>query len=277
MDKLIVNFTPTGMIPSKEITAFVPVSVSEIIEEVHQAFELGITMVHLHARDEEGVPTYKSDIYGNILEGLDRYCPELVTCLSLSGRNFNEFEKRSECLELFPDMGSLTLSSLNFYRQASVNSPDMIQKLAKKMNENGVKPELEIFDLGMINYAKYLTKKKILNAPHYFNIILGNIAGAQVDFSQIGSLINEIPNGSYWSLGGIGQAQLKANTLAIAMEGGVRVGLEDNIYFDSTKSKKATNIELITRIHHIAEIFGRNIMPSKEFGELGFYNRQKRS
>ncbi|MBN1251772.1 MAG: 3-keto-5-aminohexanoate cleavage protein [Bacteroidales bacterium] len=173
MSDLIINFSPTGMIPTKEMTQFVPVSPNEIIEQVHQAYEIGITLVHLHARDEQsGKPTYKSDVYGKIFDGIRKYCPDLVLGASLSGRDFNVFEKRSEGLELKPDMGSLTLSSLNFIQQASVNSPEMIIKLAEKMKELGVKPELEAFDSGMINYQKYLIKKKILEPPYYINILL---------------------------------------------------------------------------------------------------------
>jgi len=107
---LIINFTPTGMIPRKEQTPHVPVSTDEIIEEVHKADELGITMVHLHARNNDGNPTYKADVYDKILSGLRKHCPDLVLCVSLSGRDFPEIEKRSEVLQLKPDMGSLTLS-----------------------------------------------------------------------------------------------------------------------------------------------------------------------
>ena len=112
---LIVNFTPTGMIPTKQMTPHVPVTPSEIAEDVHEAVEIGITMVHLHAREEaSGEPTYRAEVYGRIIEQVRRFAPDLVICVSLSGRNFPELEKRSEPLQLSgalkPDMGSLTLS-----------------------------------------------------------------------------------------------------------------------------------------------------------------------
>lgn len=164
MDNLIVNFTPTGMIPTKEMTPFVPITISEIVENVHEADEIGITMVHLHARDElSGEPTYKKEIYAEIIEGIRKYAPELVICVSLSGRTFCKLEQRADPLylegNLKPDMGSLTLSSLNFNRIASKNSPQMIQDLATIMKERRIMPELEAFDMGMINYANYLEKK----------------------------------------------------------------------------------------------------------------------
>ena len=273
MNKLIINFAPTGMVPDKSMTPFVPISPDEIIEETHQAYEEGITIVHLHARDDEGVPIYKKEIYEEIFTGIRKHAPDLVICVSLSGRNFTEFEKRSEVLQLKPDMGSLTLSSLNFPKQASVNSPEIIRRLADEMTKQGVHPELEVFDLGMMNYAHYLIHKNVLKAPYYFNIILGNIAGMQTDLLQIGVALKELPEKSYWALGGIGGQQLKAASIAIASGGGVRIGLEDNIYYDKGKKRLATNIDLIKRVKLLAEIHERELMKPKEFGDLGFYNQ----
>jgi len=266
---LIINFTPTGMIPTKEMTPHVPVTVSEIIENVHEAIEIGITMVHLHARDEiTGVPTYKNEIYGKIIEGIRKYSTELIICVSLSGRGIKEFAHRASPLQLEgklkPDMGSLTLSSLNFNKTESVNSPEMIQNLAMEMKNKGILPELEAFDAGMINYAKYLEKKGILQSPHYFNLLLGNIACAQADLLHAGLMIRDLPDNSYWSLAGIGDDQLKMNSIAIAAEGGVRVGLEDNIYFDQNRSKLAKNSDLLKRIHLLASANERKMMSSNE-------------
>ncbi|PWH83247.1 3-keto-5-aminohexanoate cleavage protein [Algibacter marinivivus] len=267
---LIINFTPTGMIPTKEMTPHVPVIVSEIVEDVHAACEIGITMVHLHARDAvTGVPTYKKEVYADIIAGIRKYAPELVICVSLSGRDFSEFEKRSDALlldgDLKPDMGSLTLSSLNFNKTASVNAPDMVFNLAAKMKEKGIVPELEAFDIGMINYAKYLERKKVLQAPYYFNLLFGNIACSQANLLHSGVMINDLPENSFWSLAGIGNEQLKMNSLSIAVGGGVRVGIEDNIWFDAERTKLTTNSELLERVHLIANANGRGVMTPKDF------------
>ncbi|UCH15535.1 MAG: 3-keto-5-aminohexanoate cleavage protein [Bacteroidales bacterium] len=269
-EKLIIDFTPTGMIPTKTLTPHVPVSVSEIVEDVHQAHQIGITKVHIHARDpESGEPTYKKEIYAEIIEGIRKFAPYLVICVSLSGRTFHKFEERSDTLELDgslkPDLGSLTLSSLNFNKIASVNAPEMIQKLAARMKERGIVPELEAFDAGMINYAKYLEKKELISPPHYFNLLLGNVACAQADLLHAGIMIRDLPENSLWSLAGIGDGQLVMNSVAIAIGGGVRIGLEDNIWYDSSRTKLARNIDLIKRIHVIAEANEREIMTSTEF------------
>lgn len=269
MEKLIVNFTPTGMIPTKKMTPFVPISITEIIEDVLEANEKGITMVHIHARDPKtGNPTYQQEIYGKIIEGIRKYSKDLIICLSLSGRGIKEFEHRASPLQLTgdvkPDMGSLTLSSLNFNKTESINSPNMIQLLAAEMKKKGILAELEAFDTGMINYAKYLQKKGLLEPPHYFNLLLGNIACAQADLMHAGILVRDLPPGSVWSMAGIGDTQLSINSMAIAAGGGVRVGLEDNIYFDRERKVLAKNIDLIKRIHKIAKANERGIMTSSE-------------
>ena len=270
---LIINFSPTGMIPSKKMTPYVPVSVQEIIEDVHQAIEVGITMVHLHARDEQtGEPTYKAKIYEKIISGIRKFSKDLIIAVSLSGRNFREFEKRAEPLKLEgdvkPDMGSLTLSSVNFNKEASVNTPDMIQALVNEMLSRSIMPELEAFDAGMINYAKYLEKRGLLKPPHYFNLLLGNIACAQADLLHAGMMIRDLPPDSYWSLAGIGDFQLMMNSVAIAAGGGVRLGLEDNIWYDLARTRLARNVDLIRRIHRLAEDNERKIMAPKELRKL---------
>ena len=269
-NNLIINFTPTGMIPTKKMTPFVPVNVKEIIEDVRQACEIGITMVHLHARDPiSDEPSYKKEIYGEIIEGIRKYAPYLVICVSLSGRTFSKLELRADPLQLEgnlkPDFGSLTLSSLNFNKIASMNSPDMIRDLAAIMKEKGIVPELEAFDMGMINYAKYLEVKKLIIPPHYFNLLLGNIACAQADLLHTGIMIRDLPKNSIWSLAGIGNNQLMMNSLSIAIGGGVRVGLEDNIWYDSFRTKLASNSDLLRRIHTIAKANSREVMTPKEF------------
>jgi uncharacterized protein (DUF849 family) len=266
----VLNFAPTGMIPTKRMTPHAPVDVDEIVEEVHAAYELGITIAHLHARDEAtGEPTYSAEVYARLIEGIRGFAKDLVICVSLSGRTFREFEQRAEPLtldgDLKPDMGSLTLGSVNFPRSASVNAPDMIQRLAAAMQQRGILPELEVFDLGMMNYAGYLAGKGLLRPPHYFNILLGNVAGAQADLLSMGLLLRDLPPRSLWSLAGIGDAQLPANTVALANGGGVRVGLEDNIWFDRDRRRLARNIDLVRRVHRLAETLERRIMPPEEF------------
>ena len=271
-NKIIINFCPTGLVPTQEMNPNVPISPAEIIEQTHQAYELGITIAHLHARHADQSPAYQPEIYQRIIEGVRKYCPELIVCLSTSGRNFPEFEKRSAVMELYPDMCSLTLSSLNFLNAASLNTPEMIQALLEKMLAFGIHPELECFDLGMINYGNYLIKKYQLTAPIYWNLIVGNIFGAQPQFSQLGAMLEQIPTTHYVSLGGVGEYQLETNALAIAKGLGVRVGLEDNLWFDLQRSQAASNQSLLQRVHALMQLQQKELMPSRD---LNLYNRNR--
>jgi uncharacterized protein (DUF849 family) len=270
--KKIINFTPTGTQTNRE-NSKAPLLPNEIIEEVHEAYEFGITMTHIHARDPITLEnTYKSDVYEKIITGIRKHCPNLTICVSLTGRLYPEFEKRSEVLELYPDMGSLTMSSLNFPKAASVNNPDMILHLIQKMKDYGVIPELECFDSGMVNYTNYLIKKNILEGPHYMNIILGNIYNAQSDISSVSSIINNLPENTKVCIGGIGKDQLKSNMLGLLYVDGIRIGLEDNLYYNS--KEKTTNIKLLHRIKRVMDELDMSVMSPIEFKKLGYYNKK---
>ncbi len=166
MNELILNLAPTGNVPTRRMSVHVPLQPREIVADILRCAEEGITLAHIHARDEQGAPTYDKDVYARIIGGVRDVREDIVLCVSCSGRNFQEIEKRAEVLDLRgdlkPDMASLTLSSLNFSRQASLNAPDVIQELAQRMRDAGIKPELEVFDLGMANYARYLQRKGLI-------------------------------------------------------------------------------------------------------------------
>ncbi|MDD5260511.1 MAG: 3-keto-5-aminohexanoate cleavage protein [Methylacidiphilales bacterium] len=268
MDGLILNLAPTGMIPTKEMNAHVPISMPEIVEDVKQCVALGANILHLHARDEYGQPTYKKEIYARLIGSIREVFPDIVICVSLSGRNFGAFEERSDPLgltgDLKPDMGSLTLASMNFSRETSVNSPEMIRRLAERMAEAGIKPELEVFDTGMLNYARYLVDKGLIRPPLYFNFILGNIATAQATPAHLSLLMNELPPGSLWTGGGLGAAQLTMNAMGILYGNGVRLGLEDSLWLDVERRHPAANTDLVKRASSMAALFGKRIASQAE-------------
>lgn len=259
MDGFILNLAPTGMLPTRAMTPHVPLSVAEIVADARRCIELGANMLHLHARDDSGRPTYRKEVYARLIGGIRETHPHVVICVSLSGRDFSEFEQRAEPLsltgDLKPDMGSLTLASMNFSRSASVNSPEMIQRLAERMGEAGIRPELEVFDSGMLNYAHYLLDKGLIDSPPYFNLLLGNIAGAQARPAALGLLINELPPGSLWCGGGIGACQLAMNVQGLLYGNGARVGLEDYLWLDQRREQLASNAQLVQRVVDLASVF----------------------
>ena len=268
MNKLIVNFTPTGMVPTKAMTPLVPISVDEIVDDVLGCAVLGVSIVHIHARDDQGRPTPDPEVYSEILQRIRQERPDLILCVTTSGRTHPRVEDRSAALDLpgdgKPDMASLTLGSMNFARTASVNSPETIQALAQRMLDRGIRPELEVFEAGMINYGKYLMKKGLLESPGYFNLLLGNIATAQATEPTLDLMLESLPEGATWALAGIGDCQLQVHRWAIARGGHVRVGLEDNIYFDEDRTTLASNRMQVQRIVDLAEEYGREISTPNE-------------
>jgi uncharacterized protein (DUF849 family) len=266
----IINFTPTGTQTTRE-NSYAPLLPNEIIESVHEANEVGISIVHLHARDEETKNTYKKEVYQKIIEGIKKHCPDLLICVSLTGRNFPELEQRSEVLQLLPDMGSLTMSSLNFPSGASINQPDMILSLIKEMDKYGVQPEIECFDTGMLNYTNYIISKNILKPPYHINVILGNIYNGQCDFGTLATIKSNLPANSYTCLGGIGSQQLKSTTYGLLDFDGIRIGLEDNLYYKD--KEKTTNIELLKRAHRIMHELDLTHYTSNELRERGYGNK----
>ena len=281
MKKLIVNLAPTGMIPTRKMTPHVPLTPEEIIADVQKCGKIGVSMVHLHARDNNGVPTYKKEVFAKIIAGIKDNDENMVIIVSTSGRTYQEFDQRSEVLDLEgdvkPDMASLTLGSVNFNKIASVNPPDIIIKLAEKMREKEIKPELEVFDLGMMNYAHYLIRKELIAPPYYFNIILGNIAAAQAKLLHLGLIVSELPENSYWSVGGVGDRQSAMNAIGVVEGDGVRTGIEDNIWYDEGRTTLATNYALVERVKAFAAALCRHIASPSDVRKMlglgkGYHN-----
>ena len=268
--KFIIQLAPTGMVPTKADTPYVPISPDEIRDDTYRAYKLGASVVHVHARDENGDPTYKKDAYADIFSAIREKCPDIIICASTSGRTDQNISHRAEVLDLRPDMASLTMGSVNFSDGPSINSMSDIIALAGVMKNRGVKPELEIFDSGFINNARYLASKGILKTPMHFNLLFGSLGSIQADLRDLVYLAGSLPEGSTWCAGGVGRYQLQANVAAIMMGGHVRVGLEDSIYYSYPKRDLATNEQLVKRIVRVAEELGRAIAtPSEARAILG--------
>ncbi|HEY7593405.1 MAG TPA: 3-keto-5-aminohexanoate cleavage protein [Actinophytocola sp.] len=261
-NEIIVNLCPTGMVPRRAKVPAVPITPEEIAADVRRCFEAGASMVHLHARDDDEEPTWRGDRFADICSAVADAAPEIVLVVTTSGRNWSEVEKRAASLDVAgrakPEMASLTLGSMNFASGPSINSPETIAALATAMRERGIVPELETFDVGMIDYANYLISRGILQPPYYFNVLLGSRGTAAVSAANAAAALAALPDGATWAFAGIGRAQVAANTLATSLGGHVRVGLEDNPYYDwHDRSAESTNARLVERAVRIARDVGR--------------------
>jgi 3-keto-5-aminohexanoate cleavage enzyme len=263
-EKLIIKLAPTGMIPTKGQTMHVPITPEEIAEDTYKAYNLGASVVHVHARDEQGRPTHKKERFEEIFKLIKKKCPDIIICATTSGRITPQVEHRSEVLALKPEMASLTVGSMNFPNYPSVNSFETIRNLAKIMKANNILPELEIFESGFINTANYLAKKGDLKLPMHFNLLLGSLGSIPADMKDLVYLVGSLPPGSTWSATGIGRFQTKINIAAMLMGGHVRVGIEDSIYYNYPKKELATNEVLVKRITRFARELGREIATPDE-------------
>lgn len=256
MPNPIINLCLTGMVPVKSMTPHVPITTQEIVQTVLNCAKLGVTVFHIHPRDEAGAPTWKKEAFKEIINGIRSKNNKLLISVTTSGRNWSDFERRSECLELKedskPDLASLTVGSMNFIKTASVNSPDIIHQLASKMMDEGIKPELEIFEPGMLYKANNMLQTGIIKDDKpYFNILLGSLGTSPLHPGVFGAIHSLLPSNAEWGLAGIGQFQLQANLLALVFGGNIRIGLEDNIYLNKEKKDLATNEALVERLLRI--------------------------
>lgn len=258
---LVINVAPSGMVAMRSDHPAVPEQPDQIAADVARCRAAGASSVHLHARDLDGQATHRRDRYAEVIRAVRTAAPDLIICVSTSGRRVTSFEDRSEVLSLegdaAPDLASLTLGSLNFRTQASVNAPDMIVRLATTMRERGIVPELEVFDLGMIDYARKLIDQGILQPPFVFNLLLGSIGTLAATPANLALLVERLPPGSHWQAAGIGRAQWPMNALGIVMGGHVRTGLEDNVWMDADAREGATNEGLVRRLASLAASLGR--------------------
>ena len=265
---LIINVALTGVIPTRALTPHVPLSPEEIVADAVLCHDVGAAVVHVHARDREGQPTYDADVFAEIISGIRKERPQLIVCATTSGRRYGELEQRAAVLELEgdakPDLASLTTGSLNFNDGPSVNSPDVITALAERMLARGIKPELEVLELGMINTAKLLIKKGLVLPPYYFNILLGASHTTAATALNLSAAVAGLPRRSVWSATGLGRFQVPVSMLGIAMGGHVRTGLEDNLYYDYERTRLASNEQCVRRLVRIAAEAGRPVANADE-------------
>lgn len=267
MDKLIITIAPTGNVPTRELTPHAATTPEKIIEDLKACQAAGATIAHLHVRDEDEIPTSERKYFVELDRMFDEANIQMIKQFSTGARGGNAFdaEYRGQMLDLNPQMASLSTGSSNFGSSVNANSPDLVKTLALKMKEHGIKPEIEVFDVSMINSAKYLLKKGILEGPLHFNFVMnvpGSLPGTP---KNLMFLVDSLPEGSTFNVSGIGKSQIQMLTMAIALGGHVRTGLEDVVMLDG---KLVTNAELVERIASIAKAYGREIATMEEAKEI---------
>ena len=268
MKKLIITAAPTGEGPNKEINPATPMTPDEIAEDVYECYQAGAAVAHIHVRDENGGPSMNTDTFEETVYRIREKC-DIVLNLTTGGDNFAGDEIRMAHLHrLRPEMGSFDAGTINWaYKELFPNPPQFLEKLGTTMQELGVKPEVEVFDAGMIDNARYYIKTGVLQMPVHFQIVLGAPGGMPATIENLIFLQRMIPEGCTWSAFGVGKASLPIMTASILLGGHIRVGFEDNTYY--AKGVKAeSNRQLVERAVRIAKELGREIATSDEAREM---------
>lgn len=259
MEKLIITVAPTGNVPTKENNPSSPLNVDEIVADIKKCKNLGAAVAHIHVRDENLKPTSDRKLFEQVLNKLDEDKVDIIKQVSTGARGGeNTIVWRSQMLDLpNADMASLSTGSSNFPTLVNANSLDLVEALAKKMLDNNIKPEIEVFDTAMLFQAIFYQKKGVLKGPLHFNFVLDVKGSMPATPKNLMFLVDNLPKDATWNVSGIGNSQVQMITMAIAMGGHVRTGLEDVLKYD--KNTLATNEMLVQRVVNIANAVGREI------------------
>lgn len=247
----------------------------EIASDVKRCIDLGASMFHVHARNEQQEWDWRKETYQSIMDAIRSVSPDVIVCFTTTGRKTTDIAKRTACLDTQPppQMASLSMGSFNFRNDATANDPATINSLLSAMRERGVKPEIEIFDLGMARTTERMMKEGLLTGPVYANLILGNDSTAGDGLIDIATLHQHLPEGLIWCAGGIGRSQQRSNLIGILYGHGVRIGIEDNPYRYNGAGEKtpAPNSFFVERIRDIGKLLNKTPLSIDETRQiLGF-------
>jgi len=265
MEKLIITAAITGSRISRETAPYIPIAPEEIVQSAIECWEAGAAMVHIHVRDPQtGLGTQDMELFRQVVDAL-RDKTDLILCLTTSGipgRNLPA-EERLAPLGLKPEVASFDAGSINLGGSVFMNSPEFLQQAAEKMRAAGVKPELEIFELGMLLTCLRMRDEGKLDEPLHFQLVLGTPWGAPATPRSLIYLHDYIPADATWSVIGIGKGHLPMSMMAMVMGGHIRVGMEDNIYYSRGVLAK-TNAQFVERIVRLAREYGREVATPDE-------------
>jgi 3-keto-5-aminohexanoate cleavage enzyme len=266
MQKCIITVAVNGAEVTREQQPALPYTPEEVAREVEQAYRAGAAIAHLHARLDDGRSTQNRERYAEMISQIRQRC-DIIIQVSTGGAVGMSIEERRQPLFLQPEMATLTTGTVNFGSGVFMNSPDDIRLLARTMQEQGVRTEFEIFELGMINNALQLIKEGLVSGHQHYDLVLGVPGAMPATLENLLALVRSIPPEATWTVAGIGRHQLPMAVHALLMGGHVRVGFEDNIYY--RKGELATsNAQLVERVVRIAREVGRPIATADEAREI---------
>ncbi|MEX0974597.1 MAG: 3-keto-5-aminohexanoate cleavage protein [Bacillota bacterium] len=263
MDPLVITVAPVGAEVTRANTPYIPLTPQEIADECYRAWNDGASVAHIHARDRDGNSTQDPGVYREIID-LVKARTDMIVQVSTGGAVGMTVEERVGPVSLKPEMATLTCGTVNFGDGIFVNSLEDMEMFAKAIRENGVVPEFEIFDAGMVENARRLALKKLTDLPGHFDFVMGVPGGISGDRRNLMHLVSLLPqDGSTWTVAGIGRSELPLGAMAVILGGNVRVGFEDNIFYSRGVLAKS-NAELVARMARLASEMGRPVAKPSE-------------
>lgn len=267
MSKVIITAALTGAVTSRDQTPYVPFTQEEIVEEALRCEAAGAAIVHVHLRDDQGMPMLGAKPFIELTQAI-RKRTQLLVCISTSSWGAEgTIEDRIAGTLAYPELVSFHVNSMNRGRYIFSNTVDYQEALIQATKSFSVKPEFEIFDLGQLERAKEIHRKAAYPGPFYVQFVLGTSSGCAALPRHLLHMVESLPEGSCWSIAAVGQAQLPLNMLGLILGGHVRTGLEDNIYLRKGLLAKS-NAELVERIVWMAKELGRDPASSNEAREI---------
>lgn len=264
MNKLIITCAITGAEVTKKENPFVPYTVDEMAEQAYQAYCAGASIIHVHARWDDGTPTQDKKRYQDIIHAIQSKCPGVIIQPSTGGAIGMNRAERLSPTELDIEMATLDCGTLNFGGDSIfINTENDIIHFAKIMKERNIFPELECFEKGHIDLILRLHRKRLIHAPLHFSFVLGVNGGMTGEERDFIFLKESIPKDATFSVAGIGKYEFPLAELSIRHGGHVRVGLEDNLYIEKGKLAEG-NGALVEKVVNLAKLYGRDIASPDE-------------
>ncbi|MBT3234606.1 MAG: 3-keto-5-aminohexanoate cleavage protein [Bdellovibrionales bacterium] len=256
-DPVIITAAIVGAERSVEQCAALPITPEQLVDAAVESVEAGASIIHLHVRDEDGQPSQRVDIFSKVTDLIRQRCDAIIQ-YSTGGAVGTTTQDRIAPLVLAPEMGTLSLGTLNFGEDIFENGHDTIIEIAQGLRLNNVVPEVEIFDLGMMETLERYLAQELIPKKFHVDFVLGVPGGLSGTIENLVTLVGRLPKGQSWSAAGLGRYELPLTLHALAMGGHVRVGLEDNIYYRKGELAKS-NAQLIERVVRIAKECDRPI------------------
>ena len=276
-DKAIISAALTGALTTRDQCESIPYTPEEIAEDAAAAREAGAAIAHIHARTENGTPSFEPEVYGEIYDEVRDRTDILINFST--GSTFDNLEKRLTYIEeIQPDIAALNMGSMNYAKYSESrddfvfdmvfeNSFDEIRELLRTMQDAGVKPEMECFDTGHINNAQPILKKGELNRPMDINLVMGVLGGIPATVDNLAHQVRQLPEDTNWQTTPIQEDQWPLTAASLAMGGNIRVGLEDNFYLPNGEMAEG-NAELVEKAAEMVHNVGREPATPDEAREI---------